>query len=101
MQTSGQNKTKKNNPSYISALSFGSRSEFQSLESHQTASSLHGKMRPKMELSHSLGGKRTGGNSGGDSQRQGSENAVQLLALFVFTQRRCFAKWRRVFPPMA
>ena len=33
----------------------------------------------KMAPSRSLGGKRTGGNSGGDIRHQGSETAVQLL----------------------
>ena len=46
----------------------------------KTASSLCGENAPKIAPNRYLGGKRTGGNSGGDTQHQGSETAVQLLA---------------------
>ena len=55
------------------------RDEFLKLEGRQTVLSLRINT-PKMAPSRSLGGKRTGGNSGGDSQHRGSETAMQLLS---------------------
>ena len=37
-------------------------------------------MRPKWRTAALWAGKRTGGNSGGDTQHQGSETAAQLLS---------------------
>ena len=79
-------------------LDFGSRSEFRYLESHQTASSLHGKMHQKWCAAALWVGKCTGANSGGDTQHQGSETAVQLLASIALTDAAALQNGAVSFP---
>ena len=82
IQTRREIKQKKN-PSFILALSCVPRDDFLELDVQQTASSLRGKMHPKWHTAALLAGKRTRGNSGGDTQHQGSGTAVQLLLSIV------------------